>query len=190
MIPDYIIERAANIWSKALFFPIYDNGDKRKEGEFVEALQVINATNAVFKTSDLGKKIYRFNACLISRLTFSQHHQGKDRPAEVIEKEKALGRQYVPEKYMFEKYLTVDYHPCRILSEVAEEVGIPFSLFSIKSEVYIGDYYVRSRFGYTAETHYHYKLPSQDKWLVINSLLSEKDLDVALEVVMDGRLSF
>ncbi len=176
--PDIIIERAVELWCRALKRPVYDNGDNSLSGVLGNALQVMVADQQIAKLSDFNAAIEKFRVALVERLKFQRDHHmeftGQKRP------------NGEPDRVWFDRCLGVDYHPNLDLKAAADVAGIPSSAFSIKSRVsfYSRDC-VMSSFGYGAPYQYHYPLPD-GRWLICE--LSGEQMPLILAAVMDGRL--
>ena len=145
------------------------------------------ADRAKEKVGDFDAAIERFRNILSDCLKFSRDNEGKRRPQEEIDIEKSSGRNYLSETYYFNSGLHTDYGPDLILSQAAEKAGIDDRLFSIKSNVWIDKNYVSCRFGYGADTDYHYLLPD-GRWLITKLLGS--DISKVFDYVMGGKPEF
>lgn len=157
---DKAIERAVDIWCRALHNPKFDNGDKSDSGFFGMALSSSNSQNDR-NGIDMSELVGKFKVELTAELK----------------------RLRDSEDY-FPSWLDSDYGPCKILGEIADKVGIPHSQFSYKSSVSIHDDYVSCSFGYGAPRIYHYPLPG-GKWLVTD-LCGHSDLEKVKQHVLDG----
>ena len=160
-IPDLMIERAAELWARKLQNPTFDNGDQSNTGFMTMMLATVNIQNDKENVEGgMALKIEEFRHQLIIELKNSR------------------------DKEYFEGHsLSVDYHPCRTLTNVAEKVGIPLSQFSCKSTVYIQDDRVVTSFGYGKENMSHYPL-SKGGWLL--TTLNGSDISKIIKHVEDG----
>jgi hypothetical protein len=178
-IPDWAIERAAELWTRALKRPIFSNGDFSSTGNLAQVLAESNAIGAY--PSDMKDRLATFKSRLIQQLKFNRDHDGeltgnipyKGKPGEM------------PERFCFSFCLSTDYAPDSSLSDAAKFAGIPFSLFSWKSRVYIGKAYVSSSWGYGAESDYHYPL-SDGRWLICKLCGSDIDKVIASLPLIQG----
>lgn len=175
--PDVLIERAVELWCRALRQPKHDNGDKSVRGFFTGALAGLNADAALAKVDDYGAAIERFRSELVTTLKFQRDNEGKP-----------TGKQlnYGPELYRLERSLRVDYHPCAVMHDAAKKAGVPLSAFSWKSSVSIwDDDCVTSSLGYGAKDKNHYPL-SDGSWLICE--LRGGDMPAIIKAVEQGRL--
>ena len=179
-IDDRIIEKAAEIWANTLHNPKFDNGDNSYNGAIGMAMCRINAVNEQEKLSDLQERVNNFRVRLSEHLKFLRDNDGKPRPEEEIEKDKASGEKWIPETYYLDTYLNCDYHPGALLSKIADECGVPKGLFSIKSSVSLHSDRVVASFGYGAPFKSYYPL-SGKRWLVAD--LSGRDMEYIIEWV-------
>jgi len=140
--PDYIIERAAELWCRQLRAPFFDNGDKGRNGLLAAGLHGMLLESQMKKINNIEERIENFRKFLIFEI-----------------KQKSDSEDY------FYPYLDVDYHPCRLLADAAGNAGIPDSLFSVKSGVAIRETFVTSTFGYAGRRDNHYRLANND-WLI------------------------
>ena len=175
-IPDEIIERGAELWARALRRPKFDNGDRSFVGAVGMGLASGLADLKASEVDDLDGKIDAFKSALVERLKFDRDHEGQ---------ETGKPGTYAPETYWFETFLSTDYHPCRVLAEVAETVGIPTQLFSIKSSVSLHHDSAGSAFGYGVEDTFHYPL-GDGRWLL--TTLRGGDMPTIIDAVKAGRL--
>ncbi|MGN7710802.1 hypothetical protein [Agrobacterium radiobacter] len=175
-VSDIIIERAVELWCRALRKPRFDNGDNSDAGFFTAGLAYMNADTAA-GTSELDQAIERFREALVNNMKFARDHEGDPTGK--------LG-QYGPETYYFDKCLSTDYGPDKSLREAADQAGIPHKLFSWKSSVNVYDpAAVCASFGYAAPAIYHYPL-SGGRWLITK--LRGEDMPLIIKAVEEGRL--
>lgn len=175
-IPDAIIERAAELWARALRKPSFDNGDRSFAGFVGMAMISSLADRKAEQTRDMDTKIDAFRSSLADHLKFSRDHEGE---------ETGKTDKYGPIKYYLETYLSTDYSPCRTLCECAAKVGIPIELFSIKSNVSLYHDSVSAAFGYGIEPTYHYPL-SDGRWLLCD--LRGAEMPKIIKAVESGLL--
>lgn len=185
-ISDQLIDRAVELWCRALHNPSYDNGDGSGVGVMAEGLAASNAAHARDKMEDYAEAVSKFGRLLSTRLKFLRDNEGKPRPADEIERDKARGATYAAETYWLETILSSDYGPGRLLSEMADLAGIPHSAFSYKSTVRFDHTSVSASFGYGAEHRQHYPMPDGG-WLI--TTLSGSDIDKVIEAVAEGRIT-
>lgn len=175
-VPDIIIERAVELWCRALRKPKFDNGDNSDAGFFTTGLAYINADTAAGET-ELDKAIERFREALVTDMKFARDHDGEPTGKQ---------GQYGPETYYFDRCLSTDYGPDKRLREAADQAGIPHKLFSWKSSVNVYDpAAVCASFGYAAPAIYHYPL-SGGRWLITK--LRGEDMPLIIKAVEEGRL--
>jgi hypothetical protein len=180
-MPDFIIERAAELWARKLHDPRFDNGDDSPHGGVTFALATLNIARAqdADTTNDFDAKVAAFKTALIERLTFDRDHEGETRAE--------TGRAVY-----LDTFLSVDYHPDEALSMSATAAGIDHRLFSVKSDVtmrasYNGSLpYVTTKFGYGAPSDYHYRL-SDGRWLICR--LSGDHMATVIAAVEAGTFS-
>lgn len=158
--PNFIIERAVDLWCRKLHNPVFDNGDNTEHGFMSQAMasMVIQADKG--KVDNLESSIEIFRHELTAELK-------RLRDAD----------EYFP------RWLDVDYGPCKELQKAGDAAGIPNSLFSCKSSVSMMDDYVRVSFGYGAEGLNHYRLPNGG-WLI--TTLYGSDMDKVIMSVENG----
>lgn len=175
-IPDIIIERAAELWCRALRAPTRDNGDTGERGAMTSILSTMNAERDLAAVDDFDAAIERFRSILVARLKFLRDNAGK-----------LTGNTaaYGPEKYFFHRTLSCDYSPDEILADAATEAGLPTSAFSWKSDVWMQPDRVAASFGHAARAASHYPLPD-GSWLICD--LGGSDMSKIIDAVMDGRL--
>lgn len=160
-IPETIIDRAIELWCRELFAPRFDNGDNSPAGVFGMSLSQINSANDKSKVEDFAGKVNLFKSSLKEELVALRDDDEKHMPC----------------------FLSTDYGPDRLLSDVAEKCGIPPSQFSIKSNVCMGQECVYASFGYGAEPVYHYPLP-KGGWLITK--LSGEDINIIIDSIEQG----
>lgn len=155
-----MLERAAELWARKLANPVFDNGDNSELGFLTMGLASLNIQADKEKQSDAEweKRRQRFKNVLIRNL------------------QDQLERGYI--------WLDVDYHPCQILADAAQEAEIPASQFSCKSSVSVHSDKVSTSFGYGAEYVNHYPLPNGD-WLI--TTLSGSDISKIIDLVAAGQ---
>lgn len=87
-------------------------------------------------------------------------------------------------------YLDCDYGPCELLAKVADNVGLPKELFSIKSQVYLMGNRVSVRWGYSAPTRHYYPLDN-GHWLITSLSGDDDDMKQLFDyVVNDEPMTF
>lgn len=156
---DNLIEKAVDIWCKAIHNPIHDNGDDSEQGFMGSLLISMNTQSSKEGMSNIVKQVEIFRDELTSRL------KGQN------------------ENDRLNRWLDVDYHPCSLLMECAEKADIPANMFSIKSCVAIYDDHIDVRFGYSAKSVKYYPLPD-GRWLLTS--LSGDDISKIIKHVMDS----
>lgn len=174
IVPDVIIDRAVELWCRALRQPKHDNGDNSVTGFMTLGLVGMTVDAELAKIDDLEARIEKFRQALAERLKFMQANDGEP-----------TGKQGGPENYYFDRFLSVDYGPDPDLRFAADIADIPHSLFSWKSTVQIHATHVCSSFGYGAEYIYHYPL-TDGSWLVCR--LSGDDMPMITKAVEAGLL--
>lgn len=175
-VPNIIIERAVELWCRALRKPKFDNGDNSDAGFFTTGLAYMNADTAAGET-ELDKAIERFREALVTDMKFARDHDGEPTGKQ---------GQYGPETYYFDRCLSTDYSPDKSLRGAADQAGIPHKLFSWKSSVNVYDpAAVCASFGYAAPAIYHYPL-SGGRWLITK--LRGEDMPLIIKAVEEGRL--
>jgi len=176
-IPDITLERAVELWCRALKNPRYDNGDKSQTGFMSMALQTLAADKDLKKVWDFSAAVERFRSILLEKLKWLQDHDGE--PGGEIDGEK---RAIV----YFPHHIGCDYNPDPVLREAAAAAGIPESAFSWKSHVgFYRSGFVTASFGYRAPTIYHYPL-TDGSWLLCS--LSGEDMPAIIRAVEAGQL--
>ena len=133
-----IVDRAVELWKRALANPKYDNGDSSLGGIMTAGLAGQLPTNA---TPEVLKK---FGDHLKSLLMNPDRQYGN--------------------KDIYISYLAVDYHPDLCLAEAAEKAGLKME-FPWKTYMYLTSENVCFAQGYCAPHVYHYPL-SGGKWLI------------------------
>jgi hypothetical protein len=186
-VPDIIIDRAVDLWCRALHQPTFDNGDRSLTGFLGMGLAGMLADTEIKKVSDWAATIEKFRHELSTKLKFLRDNEGRPRPAEDIERDKAAGERWVADTYYCHHILSVDYHPGRELAAAADRAGVPHGAFSIKSSVHFEAEYVIAHFGYGAPAIYHYPLPD-GRWLLTQ--LSGADMPKVIEYVLGGAPTF
>jgi len=178
-VPDIIIERAVELWCRALKRPEKDNGDQSYHGAIGRGMAEANMEAQIAKVDDYPAAIERFREILVKRLKFARDHEGELTG-------KGAGSAH-PERYRLTHGLHCDYNPDRELAEAAEEAGLPLSAFSWKSDVsYYGGKAVSTSFGYGVGDTYHYPL-SDGRWLVCK--LQGEDMPKIVKAVEEGHLT-
>lgn len=176
-VSDVIIERAVELWCRALRNPKFNNGDNSEAGFFTAGLAYMTADTAAGET-EVDKAIERFREALVTNMKFLRDHDG-----EPTGRQNEYGR---PETYYFDACLSTDYHPDENLRRAADQAGIPHKLFSWKSSVNVYDpAAVCAKFGYAAPDFYHYPL-SGGRWLITQ--LRGRDMPLIIKAVEEGRL--
>lgn len=170
---DIIIERAVELWCRALAHPRFDNGDGGPSGGVVMVLATINAGADIDRAGDYSAAIERFRTILAEKLKWNRDHQGERKDGS-------------DRTVYFDRTIGVDYGPCATLADAATEAGIPHSAFSWKSDVsFYYDDCVVARFGYGAHPVYHYPL-KDGRWLVCE--LNGRDMPKIIAAIEAGRL--
>ena len=159
-IPDKIIHRAVELWCRKLLEPVFDNGDDSFNGFISKSLATFNIETAINEVANLQSNINKFKKVLTANLIKLRD-----------------SNEYI------HPFLDVDYGPCKILTDAANEAGIPYELFSIKSSVYMGEDHVRVSFGYGGEFVNHYPIDG-DKWLI--TTLTGSDLSKIIDQIVLG----
>src|SRR5690242_165985 len=75
--PDIIIERAVELWCRALRVPLHDNGDKSEHGFMGFALVNMVSDAAIKEVDDYPAAIERFREILTARLKHDRDHHGE-----------------------------------------------------------------------------------------------------------------
>lgn len=176
MIPDVIIERAVELWCRALKHPFHDNGDDSEHGIFGGVLANINAGTA--RKPDHEEAIEKFREVLTTRLKFRRDHEGEIDP----DGDGSTHPCFLPHS------LTTDYSPCATLAQAAKEARIDNSQFSIKSSVCLFDDHTACHFGYRAEYTNHYPLP-KNRWLLTSCTLTGVDKEIIIAAALEGKLA-
>lgn len=176
-VSDVIIDRAVELWCRALRNPQHDNGDKSLAGVLTAGLAGENAARAIDRVDDYAGAIERFRSILTARLRFLRDHHGEP-----------TGEHgpYGPIKHHFDHGLHADYSPERELAKAAEEAGVPLNAFPWKSSVWMSTECVSASFGYAAEDIYHYPL-DRGRWLVCR--LRGSDMRAVIAAVEAGILT-
>ncbi|MBD8689345.1 MULTISPECIES: hypothetical protein [unclassified Rhizobium] len=176
-VPDILIERAVELWCRALRNPRFENGDNSEGGFFTAGFAAMNSDAAAAKVTEFDDAVERFRGILVAKLKYARDHDGEPTGEQ---------GQYGPKTYYFDGCLRTDYHPEKDLSEAATEAGIPHKLFSWKSSVNLYDPgSVCASFGYGAPAVYHYPL-SGNRWLICK--LRGEDMALIIKAVEEGRL--
>lgn len=176
IVPDNIIDRAVELWCRALRLPRHDNGDDSARGFMTLGLVGMTVDAEMAKMNDLDERIERFRQALAERMKFTQANDGQPTGKQ---------GQHGPETYYFDRFLSVDYGPDPDLRFAADIADIPYSLFSWKSTVQIHATHVCSSFGYGAGYLYHYPL-TDGSWLICR--LSGDDMPTITKAVEAGLL--
>ncbi|TMP51432.1 hypothetical protein [Pseudoalteromonas sp. S1688] len=156
-----LIEKAVDIWCNALKNPRFDNGDSSLTGAMTNSMANELIGKAIENEPDLDKKILFFKEYLT---------------ADLIEKSKN-------EASYFWASLSCDYGPDKNLQLAADKAGIPYNLFSAKSNVYINETFLEAKFGYGVNNTCYYPLPD-GRWL--KTTLRGDDMEKVINSVMDG----
>src|ERR1700722_18978983 len=123
MIPDRIIERAVELWCRALRRPEFDNGDESPRGDLASLMAGLKAEKDT--PNDVDARIEMFRVELTRRLkSFRDRDRKKDEGGNMVH---------------FPGYLATDYGPGQILADAANAVALPLSLFPWKSTVYLSE---------------------------------------------------
>ena len=177
-IPDIIIERAVELWCRALRRPDHDNGDRSFAGVLGAAIGNTVAERQIAAIPDYAAAIEVFRAALVERLKYKRDHEG-----EPTGEQNSNGS---PRMHWLSCSLNTDYHPDDDLAFAADKAGIPHSAFSIKSRVSFYDAsHVSAAFGDAAVPLCHFPLPD-GRWVITR--LSGDDMPLILQAVQDGRL--
>ena len=162
---DRIIYRAVELWCRKLKEPVFDNGDNSHTGLLTNILadNIIQCDKS--KIDDLDERINKFKEILTKKLIALRDDDSG----------------------LFPKWLDVDYHPCKILTDSANIANIPLSLFSCKSTVNIEHDKIRASFGYAAPYVYHYPLPD-GKWLITTITANNEEMQRIFENVMSDNV--
>lgn len=176
-VTDLLIERAVELWCRALRSPKFDNGDNSERGFFAAGLAGINSDTAVAKVDEFDQAVERFRKILVDKLKFLRDHDGQPTGEH---------GQHGPRHYYFDGCLSTDYQPDKDLAEAATEAGVPYKLFSWKSSVNLySPGAVCSSFGYGAPAVYHYPL-DRGRWLI--TMLRGEEMPSIIKAVEEGRL--
>lgn len=159
-----LIERAVELWCRALKRPRFDNGDDSVHGGFTAALAQSRMSDALHNTVDIDSKIAEFKAEL-TRTLLARNEQG--------------------DKRFTWGYLSTDYGPDEHLAAAADAVGLSRKLFSVKSSVIVQGRYVESSFGYGALAFNHYPLDCGG-WLVTTLRGSDSEMALVIASVSNG----
>lgn len=175
--PDIIIERAVEIWCRALARPRHDNGDNSEHGFMATGLAGMVLEQQLAKRDDYPGAIARFRTILTEKLKWLRDHDGEPTGRQVH------GR---PETVYFDRSLDTDYNPDPVLAEAANAAGVPLRAFSWKSHVsFYDENCVGASFGYGAPYNYHYPL-SDGRWLICR--LRGEDMPKIIKAVEVGML--
>ena len=172
-IPDLMIDRAVEVWCRALGAPKFDNGDDSENGVMGMGLAAMLANTT--RKADHLEAIERFRSILSRNLKEVRDKEGQRIPGDE------------DRTYWLNTHLSTDYHPCGELSDAADEAGIDASQFSIKSSVFFARDYVSTSFGYAAPSTYHYPLEGGG-WLITQCRLEGDDKEKIIAAALDGTL--
>ncbi len=145
-LQDLLIEKAVDLWCDALKKPEFNNGDLSSTGILGQGLAMWSINKDKEKMGPINEKLIIFREELIKLM---QQIKNKHKDHTI--------------------YLSVDYHPCELLSLAAEKAGIPESQFSCKSTVMVRQDSVHTRFGYGATGVFYYLL-NDDTWHMTTTL--------------------
>lgn len=176
-VPDILIERAVELWRRAIVEGDWDNGD-------VMSNALVAVTRDHFRGADTAEKAGKWARLLVDKLKWLRDREGEPIPeADRVE----LYRGYTPVTYHFDRVLAVDYNVGGPMLECANAVGLHEQTFPCKSgvQMYFADR-VCSSFGYRGQHHYHYPLPD-GRWL-ITDLMGERDMPKIIDAIMAGTL--
>lgn len=165
MITDQLIERAVELWCRALKRPSHDNGDKTKNGFMAQALSDMLLDKQMEGITDYDARIEKFRAALIERLKAQRRERG--------------------DNWSF--HLGTDYNPDPMLADAAMEAGIPSQAFSYKSTVYCYGGCVSAAFGYGVIPVNHYPMGDGD-WLITTLRDDSTDIGKVIDAVKRGVL--
>lgn len=163
---DQIIERAVELWCRALRRPRFDNGDTSDSGGMTMMLATVLEGQQRDKVSDIDAAIDKFRTILSDAIKASRETDGR-----------------IPYEF---NYLGCDYGPDRALDLAATQAGVPRASFSWKSSVSIHEDCVVAQFGYRATPWRHYPL-KDGRWLIAD--LSGGDMPKIIAAVEAGTLT-
>ena len=164
-LPDNIIDRACELWVRAMRAPIYDNGDKSPQGLLAEALVASLPRNS--DEPVLAKFRQELKRILSEPFTYEPFREGADPWVARVDS------------------LLVDYHPDQPLRTAAERAGLKTE-FPWKTSMHLEHGVVSFRQGYGAHTVYHYPLDS-GLWLVTTLRGADRDVDALLDFARSGQ---
>jgi hypothetical protein len=186
---DEIIQRAAHLWAEMMRQPKFDNGDPSFAGAMTKVLHddVVAAQSA--KVPDIEAAIGKFETELVVHLQTLRDKDGEPMsPEDAAWDQKATNRREGEKAtYWWRAILGVDYHPDLTLRYAAERAGLPSSLFSWKTTMFMTTRYVSCSIGYGAPDEYHYPLGA-GRWLITDLRCDGKDIEAVKAAVLDGRL--
>lgn len=181
-IPDNIIERAAELWTRFLRKPTFDNGDTTGRSAMASAMATVNAPTHTEET------LQAFKSALTDYLKFMRDHDGEEIPEDKREPADQYGR--IRTHYRFDTSLSVDYDPDEALHLAAIAAGITGSktVFPWKTDVYLRSDSVMVSAGYRAQYAYHYPL-SDGRWF-ITDLNGGDDMRALIDVHIETGLLY
>lgn len=164
VIPDNIIERTAELWTRWLRKPTFDNGDPASMNK--TTLLTLSVALAPANTAATEERLAAFKAALIERLTFLRDHDGES----VLEDKREPADRYgrVRDIYYFRSGLSCDYDPDETLALAAIDAGwtnVSKTVFPWKTDTFMYPGHVMVSAGYAAPSIYHYPL-SDGKWFI------------------------
>lgn len=137
-----LVDRAVELWKRALAAPIYNN---LAPGERHIPSEVTNFLLDQRVKDNTPEKLAAFGEALKSRLN-----------TPTVSRDETFT--------YYENYMGVDYHPCLMLKGAAEDVGLKMD-FPIKTGMTIEDDCVSFHMGYATPNMMHYPLAG-GRWLV------------------------
>lgn len=164
-LDDRCIDRAVELWVRALRKPKFDNG------AYDTPNLIANSLAANFAAKELSKELEEANAFEAKLEVFRRDLSEK------------IKKRRDSDQHLYRR-LGVDYHPDTYLRESAEVAGISVGLFSIKSDVSFYNHFVQASFGYGAEDVNHYPLDGgleAGNWLI--TTLRGSDIEIIKNAV-------
>lgn len=175
-VSDLILERAAELWVRALIAPKFDNGANNTASLMAGVLTDQMAAKIV-ADADYPAALERFRVALVADLKRQRDHAGEPDPGRegsVIYLTQSLG---------------TDYGPDRTLAAAAEIAGLPTTVFPWKSLVsFYGGESVCAEFGYRGAPAYHHPI-SGGRWAITSCALFGPDRAIILAAVENGTLA-
>lgn len=172
-----IIDKACSLWVSMLSDPKFDALGKNKDRDdpngsmfLAQSLVKMNALGHKASSECLEKFSTVLKKYLMNKTTYDREQK----------------KMIFSDKGSYELYLSTDYHPDIVLSQVAEESSISKELFPWKTNMNIDQNYLSLRYGYGAETLYYY--PVDGKWLI--TTLHGSDIEKVIQYVKGGKPEF